>query len=1019
MLLTCVVLGVLACHDEPLAPARAQGPAPALASGPVTLAHASCTLTFTNSTGTIDCGTHGRHAPGVSAGATLYPFGPYVFVTPTHLVKDTVAQTWAFDATVQNLLGEPIGTLDGTTMLGVYSVITGLQVTSGSGTLSVANADGDSTFTAPNQPYFRYAQILAPQQTSAVKTWRFNVPNTAKAINIDFVIVADFPAEANVAATPPDSTPVWFKDDSSWGAGDTTVRVSYVKHIVGVVFKDGTSLQDRQLATAYVDGTVVGGEVVDGTEGVYYLHIPAAGSSAQLDTVIDKLMSLPQVDAASLYTDADWSYLRPHDGANWQTWKLDPDSAAGEQNWALEAIAAPYAWGCSTGDRSTQVGIIDHGFDRTEVTNNVVGGANLLGQDPAFASRHGALVSAIIGASGNDSVGMTGTMWRSGLVLADGLGASTHLRPGLPRVGFLIDSLSHSGIRIINLSLTAHWTYQPRDANQRDSLLALRRFRVSILPRLRAVLSRGERPLLVIAAGNINRSAYYSVLALAKDYVPTLVVGASTVARTRWLAPGDSGSDYGRMVDVYAPGDDVITEFLSGGTGPVLLGAVSGTSFAAAYVAGVAGLIASFDPSASTDSLRSYIVNGAAHGGRLIAEPSDTKPLLNAYESLKLAAQRPGAPLCGNRVWSVNGQVYAQRDSTTTEALFATGETAGELNVMHGGHRIHFLGQTALDDREFVFDGTQWSEASNPATLPPGVAGGTFNSLFQVSHDGDSAVFVQTGNGTITVTLQDNATRATRQLATWTIPLSQGSEGCVYTIQAPGDTLQCEQSAMISGVSEVASAGVAYSPRGDQVIVTVNVRATRVISVGSWHECRFSSPGGSGGLQCRVVQYETTSEDARVYAVDTRTGTVTALPGIPTTEVFWRAVGEPGTELVLGGGLDVVESSVVDDAVRVATVITSQMISNCRVEYRVLATGAVTRSIATNDACAFAGDGLGTISPRRVHAARTIRLRGHARGATSPSGAPSSSTAARAPLSQSARGASGRGSAGSMRISSE
>ena len=79
-----------------------------------------------------------------------------------------------FDATIQNLLREALGTPNGVDRdtAGIAAVLTGAPtVTGGSGTVSVANPDGERPFL----PYFRYDEKLAQDQVSAAKRWRFNV----------------------------------------------------------------------------------------------------------------------------------------------------------------------------------------------------------------------------------------------------------------------------------------------------------------------------------------------------------------------------------------------------------------------------------------------------------------------------------------------------------------------------------------------------------------------------------------------------------------------------------------------------------------------------------------------------------------------------------------------------------------------------------------------------------------------------------------------------------------------------
>lgn len=85
------------------------------------------------------------------------------------------------DVTVQNLIEQTLGTLDGTTLdpggVRVFFA-SGPTTTSGSGDVTVANASGIGTFTEAAQPYFQYDEMLATNVTSAAKTWQFNTPST-------------------------------------------------------------------------------------------------------------------------------------------------------------------------------------------------------------------------------------------------------------------------------------------------------------------------------------------------------------------------------------------------------------------------------------------------------------------------------------------------------------------------------------------------------------------------------------------------------------------------------------------------------------------------------------------------------------------------------------------------------------------------------------------------------------------------------------------------------------------------
>lgn len=88
---------------------------------------------------------------------------------------------FAVDVTVQNLMNEAIGTPDGTTPdpQGIQVFFhSGPFVTSGDGTIEVANEDGTGTFTKVNQPYFAYPEMLDKDEVSSAHNWQFQITNT-------------------------------------------------------------------------------------------------------------------------------------------------------------------------------------------------------------------------------------------------------------------------------------------------------------------------------------------------------------------------------------------------------------------------------------------------------------------------------------------------------------------------------------------------------------------------------------------------------------------------------------------------------------------------------------------------------------------------------------------------------------------------------------------------------------------------------------------------------------------------
>ncbi|HEU4453496.1 MAG TPA: hypothetical protein VFR81_10580 [Longimicrobium sp.] len=119
-------------------------------------------------------------APGVSP-LIVGGQGTNVLLTSTGTSYDSTTQVLRSDVTVQNLMPQALGTTDGAFPApdGVRVFFhSGPVVTEGTGEVTVANADGEATFTSGAQPYFQYAGLLTTGSTTAPREWRFEVPKT-------------------------------------------------------------------------------------------------------------------------------------------------------------------------------------------------------------------------------------------------------------------------------------------------------------------------------------------------------------------------------------------------------------------------------------------------------------------------------------------------------------------------------------------------------------------------------------------------------------------------------------------------------------------------------------------------------------------------------------------------------------------------------------------------------------------------------------------------------------------------
>jgi subtilisin family serine protease len=119
-----------------------------------------------------------------------------------------------------------------------------------------------------------------------------------------------------------------------------------------------------------------------------------------------------------------------------------------------------------------------------------------------------------------------------------------------------------------------------------------------------------------IAAGNSNANAM--------NFSPARVAEAITVGSSTRTDARSSFSNFGSVVDIYAPGSSILSAYHTSNTATATL---SGTSMAAPHVAGVAARVLQLTSTASPATVRNEIVNSATTGVPT-GVPSGTSRLL-------------------------------------------------------------------------------------------------------------------------------------------------------------------------------------------------------------------------------------------------------------------------------------------------------------------------------------------------------------------------------------------------------
>jgi len=342
-------------------------------------------------------------------------------------------------------------------------------------------------------------------------------------------------------------------------------------------FRDGVSTRDKE--TILATHGVRRKQQLEGDSGFEKLELPAG---RDIKTAVLQLLQNPQVQFAEPNFLISKEDLTPNDPQFNQQWALQNTGQNGGQFGS--DIKASAAWEKTTGSASTVIAVIDSGIDFTHPdlaankwTNSQPSTkGDLHGWDFTSNSAeikdeqgHGTAVAGIIAAEGNNSVGITGVMWRASLMslrVLDNTGTGD-----VANAVQAIDYAVTHGAQIINLS----WGTSGESAALKDAIeRALRR-----------------NVVVVCSAGNggkdLDVNPYYPASFASKDLI--------VVAGTDNLDQPASWSNYGaRNVTVAAPGTDILTTQINGS-----YRSVTGTSAAAPVVTGIVGLLKTSLPGAN------------------------------------------------------------------------------------------------------------------------------------------------------------------------------------------------------------------------------------------------------------------------------------------------------------------------------------------------------------------------------------------------------------------------------------
>jgi len=347
------------------------------------------------------------------------------------------------------------------------------------------------------------------------------------------------------------------------------------------------------------------------------------------------------------------SFNIPND-PNFDSW--DENNPQGN-NWGQEIIKLSSAWSIATSSLNYPIALIDSGFDIKHEDLSPAINLALSDKFDVFqtedTNNHGTHIAGIIGAKANNNLGIAGFSWDSNLRVYN---YTFNSSPGRSATSLSIVTMALSsinkGAKIINLSLgyCLESDSDPNCTQNKASKKDLQIFDDQFGALVKLTKSKGRDVLFVIASGN-NKNDILTTSPARMSLEFDNVIGVAAIQQDGELAA--DFSNYGE-VTVAAPGVDIYSTLPNN-----TYGNMSGTSMAAPFVSGLAGLIWSraeeLGKTLTAAEVKQLIIDGAVKGGKYAQGPDGKKiPVINAYESLKLLEPEP--PPVTVAPWPMFGQ---------------------------------------------------------------------------------------------------------------------------------------------------------------------------------------------------------------------------------------------------------------------------------------------------------------------------------------------------------------------------
>jgi subtilisin family serine protease len=351
--------------------------------------------------------------------------------------------------------------------------------------------------------------------------------------------------------------------------------------------------------------------------------------------VIDAKLDAEQMNSISR-SSGEIEYIEP----NYTNYKLfaEPADPSYSRQWGLNGrhgVQAEDAWSITKGSKDFVVAVVDTGVDYNHPdlkdnmwTNDLekmgqpgvdddgngiiddIYGYNPISEngDPMDGQGHGTHCAGVIGAVHND-IGVAGVMAEAKIMaikIFDDRGRTT-----AEAIVKGIDYAVKAGVKIMSNS----WGGPQHSQAIEDAIKAADDAGILF------VAAAGNGNFLGFGQNNDKKPVYPA------NYELDNIVSIGAIKSSGRKA---MMSNYGKTtVDLFAPGVSVYSTYIGGG-----YRSLTGTSMAAPHVSGVAGLIASLDPTMTALEIKERLLNGVSSSNKLMSK-SIAGGTLNAFESVR------------------------------------------------------------------------------------------------------------------------------------------------------------------------------------------------------------------------------------------------------------------------------------------------------------------------------------------------------------------------------------------------